>query len=69
MWRLKPPHKVNVKVKGGGVDGFDFDGDVDVVGALRATPVSIGRGDRCFDFDFDFVWRLCATRYEAVGFV
>ncbi|MDR0331391.1 MAG: hypothetical protein LBH93_06770 [Chitinispirillales bacterium] len=21
------------------------------------------------DFDFDFVWRLCATRYEAVGFV
>jgi hypothetical protein len=20
-------------------------------------------------FDFDFVWRLCATRYEAVGFV
>ncbi|MDR0331485.1 MAG: hypothetical protein LBH93_07250 [Chitinispirillales bacterium] len=42
MWRLKPPHKV--KVKGGGVSDFDFDGDVDVVGALRATPVSIGRG-------------------------
>jgi hypothetical protein len=21
------------------------------------------------DVDFDFVWRLCATRYEAVGFV
>ncbi|MDR0331597.1 MAG: hypothetical protein LBH93_07815 [Chitinispirillales bacterium] len=42
MWRLKPPHTVNVKVKGGGVDGFDF--DVDFVGALRATPVSIGRG-------------------------
>ncbi|MDR0331457.1 MAG: hypothetical protein LBH93_07105 [Chitinispirillales bacterium] len=29
MWRLKPPHKVNVKVKGGGVDGFDVDVDVD----------------------------------------
>ncbi|MDR0331234.1 MAG: hypothetical protein LBH93_05950 [Chitinispirillales bacterium] len=43
MWRLKPPHKVNVnvKVKDGGVDGFDF--DVDFVGALRATPVPIGR--------------------------
>jgi hypothetical protein len=22
-----------------------------------------------FDFDVDVVWRLCATRYEAVGFV
>jgi hypothetical protein len=43
VWRLKTPHKVNVKVKGGGVDGFDV--------------------------DFDFVWRLCGTRYEAVGFV
>jgi hypothetical protein len=43
VWRLKPPHKV--KIKGGGVDGFDV------------------------DVDFDFVWRLCATRYEAVGFV
>jgi hypothetical protein len=21
------------------------------------------------DVDFDVVWRLCATRYEAVGFV
>jgi hypothetical protein len=21
------------------------------------------------DVDVDFVWRLCATRYEAVGFV
>jgi hypothetical protein len=45
VWRLKPPHTVNVNVKGGGVDGFDV------------------------DVDFDFVWRLCATRYEAVGFV
>jgi hypothetical protein len=45
VWRLKPPHKVNVKVKGGGVDDFDV------------------------DVDFDFVWRLCATPYEAVGFV
>jgi hypothetical protein len=41
VWRLKPPHNVNVK--GGGVPNFDF--------------------------DFDFVWRLCATRYEAEGFV
>ncbi|MDR0330302.1 MAG: hypothetical protein LBH93_01140, partial [Chitinispirillales bacterium] len=28
VWRLKPPHKVNVKVKVGGVDGFDVDFDV-----------------------------------------
>jgi hypothetical protein len=25
VWRLKPPHKIKVNVKGGGVDGFDVD--------------------------------------------
>jgi hypothetical protein len=34
VWRLKPPHKV--KVKGGGVDGFDVDVDF-CVAALAAT--------------------------------
>ncbi|MDR0330860.1 MAG: hypothetical protein LBH93_04025 [Chitinispirillales bacterium] len=35
-----------------------------------STPArggSVGVDD--FDVDVDFVWRLCATRYEAVGFV
>jgi hypothetical protein len=35
------------------------------VGAQRVK----GGGVRCVDVGFDFVWRLCATRYEAVGFV
>jgi hypothetical protein len=43
VWRLKPPHNVNINVK-------------------TIHPAA-------FDFDVDFVWRLCATRYEAVGFV
>jgi hypothetical protein len=37
VWRLKPPHKVNVKVKGGGVGGFDVDVDFDFVWRLCAT--------------------------------
>jgi hypothetical protein len=41
VWRLKPPHKVKVKIN-----------------VKTIHPAA-----------FDFVWRLCATRYEAVGFV
>jgi hypothetical protein len=37
VWRLKPPHKVNVNVKGGGVPDFDFDFDFDFVWRLCAT--------------------------------
>jgi hypothetical protein len=41
-----------------------------IVGAgLAPALLSKTPHPAAFAFDFDFVWRLCATRYEAVGFV